>query len=100
MKGASVKFAILNFFTGQDPISHHAKFHLLLRPPSSFLEVFFKLLTNFDFWKFDFFYVQNLGHCRAKQKMFRTVRLKMDEKQLLLLHFSYISESPKGHLNL
>ena len=37
MKGASVKVAILNFFTRQDPFIYHAKFHLLLRPPSSFL---------------------------------------------------------------
>ena len=28
-----------------------------------------------------FFSVQNLGHCRAKQKMIRSVGLKMDEKQ-------------------
>ena len=34
MKGASVKVAILNFFTRQDPFIHHAKFHLQLRPPS------------------------------------------------------------------
>ena len=37
-------------------------------------------------------YVQNLGHCRAKQTFFRSVGLKMDEKQaltfaLFFLHF-------------
>ena len=37
MKGASVKVAILNFFTRQDLFVHHAKFHFLLRPPSTFL---------------------------------------------------------------
>ena len=92
MKGASVNVAILNFFTRHDPFSHHAKFHLLLRPPSSFLWVFLKLLTNFVFGNFfDLSYVQNLGHCCAKQTIFRSVGLKMDEKQsvtfALFLHF-------------
>ena len=45
--------------------------------------------------------VQNMGHCHAKQKMFRSVGLKMDEKQSVTFAlFFYISESPKGHLNL
>ena len=47
MKGTSVKIAILNCFARQDPIYHHAKFHLLLRPPSSFCEFFFEIIDKF-----------------------------------------------------
>ena len=41
---------------------------------------------------FYLFYVPNLGHCHAKQTFFRSVGLKMDEKQavtcaLFFLHF-------------
>ena len=101
MKGALVKVGILNFFTRQDPFIHHAKFHLQLRPPSSFFE-FFEIIDKFCLLKnFDLFYVQNLGHCRAKQTLFRSVGLKMDEKQAVTFAlFFYISESPKGHLSL
>ena len=45
----SVKVAILNFFAWQNPFNHHAKFHLVLRPPSSLLWFFLKLLTHFVF---------------------------------------------------
>ena len=42
-----------------------------------------------------------MGHCHAKQKMFRSVGLKMDEKQSVTFAlFFFISESPKDHLNL
>ena len=37
MNGASAEFAILNFFTRQDPFFRHPKFRLLLRPHSTFL---------------------------------------------------------------
>ena len=61
---------------------------------------FLKLLTNFVFSIFFYlFYVQNLGHCRAKQTFFRSVVSKMDEKQAVTFAlFFYISESPKDHL--
>ena len=37
--------------------------------------------------------MQNLGHCRAKQKIFRTVGLKMDEKQAVTfaLFFTFLN---------
>ena len=40
MKRAPVKVTILNYFTRQDLFIHQAKFHLLLRPPSTLWDIF------------------------------------------------------------
>ena len=68
MKGASVKVAILSFFSSHGLYFHHAKNQPLLRPPSPFSE---HLLL---FWPYLFskkiyetFLVHNLGHNHLKK---------------------------------
>ena len=96
MKGASVKVAILNFFTRQDLFVHHAKFHLLLRPPLPFWDIFrdldkFCLLNNFLF-----FSVQNLGHIRTNCTVFLVVGVKMSKKWMSALTLFFHAPKPKG----
>ena len=46
MKGASVKKVILRFSSGNDPICHSQKFQPSQTPPSHFLPIFPRFLTN------------------------------------------------------
>ena len=102
MKGASVKVAILRFFTRHGPFSHHAKFHLWLRPPSTFFGVFRDSWQILSSKIFLIFFLCKIWVIAAPNKHFLGVWYqKWMRNKLLLLHFFfYISESPKGHLNL
>ena len=68
MKGASVKVAILSFFSSHGLYFHHAKNQPLLRPPSPFSEhlpLFWPYLFSKKFY--ETFLVQNLGHNHLKK---------------------------------
>ena len=68
MKGASVKVAILSFFSCHGLYFHHAKNQPLLRPPSTFSEhlpLFWPYLFSKKFY--ETFLVQNLGHNHLKK---------------------------------
>ena len=68
MKGASVKVAILSFFSSHGLYFHHAKNQPPLRPPSPFSEhlpLFWPYLFSKKFY--ETFLVQNLGHNHLKK---------------------------------
>ena len=86
--GAKRFFTLIPFFTMQN-------FNFRWGPLLPFWE-FLKLWTNFVFWNFsDFFSLQNLGHCRPKQNMFKSVGLKMDEKQSVIFALFSTSLNPQ-----
>ena len=88
MKGASVKVAILRFFTRHGPFSHHAKFHLWLRPPSTFFGVFRDSWQILSSKIFLIFFLCKIWVIAAPNKHFLGVWYqKWMRNKLLLLHF-------------
>ena len=88
MKGASAEVAILSFFTWHDPFFHHAKFQLPLRPPSTFLGVFWNCWQILSSKIFLIFFLCKIWVIAAPNKHFLGVWYqKWMRNKLLLLHF-------------
>ena len=87
MKGASVKVAILNFFTRQDPFIHHATFQLLLRLPSSFLWVFWNYWQILSSKNLIFSVCKIWVIAAPKEHSLGVWDWKWMRNKLLLLHF-------------
>ena len=88
MKGASAEVTILSFFTRHDPFFHHEKFQLPLRPPSTFLGVFWNCWQILSSKIFLIFFLCKIWVIAAPNKHFLGVWYqKWMRNKLLLLHF-------------
>ena len=83
-----MEVAILSFFTRHDPFFHHAKFQLPLRPPSTFLGVFWNCWQILSSKIFLIFFLCKIWVIAAPNKHFLGVWYqKWMRNKLLLLHF-------------
>ena len=83
-----MEVAILSFFTRHDPFFHHAKFQLPLRPPSTFLGVFWNCWQILSSKIFRIFFLCKIWVIAAPNKHFLGVWYqKWMRNKLLLLHF-------------
>ena len=92
MKGASGEVAILNYFSRQGPLVHHAKC-LPLSPPSTFLREFENCLQSYSFS------LQNLVHTRTNCAVFLVVGVEMGKKWTSALALFYVSKPKRAALS-